>query len=888
MPRALTHLADRTYRLLLAALPGDVRRDFGDDMVQLFRDHRRETVGRPWALAALWIAAAYDVFAEAVSSRSWRPAWSLQWRSAMRATGSDVRHGFRLIRRYPASAAIAILTLALGIGANAAIFSVVDSVLLRSLPYPEPDRLVMVWEKRIKEHVLNNPVSAADFLDWRTQNDVFENMAAETDTSISVTGDGDPVVVSAEVVSWAFFDVLGVRPQLGRTFQPDDEGRGPDRRRAVITDGFWRQRYGADPNVVGRKISLNGNPWTVIGVLPPSFHFVDAAQVFAPLVLDGPGITPSRVSHNFAVYARIKHGVTFAQASASMDQLGARLEQEHPKENANHGAYVSPLRDELVGPVRTSLVALFAAVGVVLLIACVNVASLLLARAASRQREMAVRAALGASRGRLVSQTLVESIVLSVAGAVTGIGVAELLIRALPVVLPSQLSVVGIDEIALNWRVLLFAAALAMLTGVAFGLLPALHASAPNVSTELAHGGRSAPGIRRRARLALVIGEVALAALALVGAGLVMRSFAATMAQPLGFDPAGRVVFTISMPAARYPTPETRIQALADIEDRLRTIPGASSVGAIDLLPLNGGDSRTGIAVEGREPKPDEPPSRMHPRLVTPGYFQTMGVRLVRGRAFTPADRAGSELVAVINEAAGRRFWGDTDPIGKRFRFGGDDPDRWRTIVGVTVDVRHWGLRRDVNPMVYLPQAQEGSQFLTFVVRSDGGSATIANAARATAAQFDPNLPLADVRTMDQVVATSVRSERAQTILMATFGITALALAMIGIYGVMGQLVTARQHEIGVRMALGARPTTILRQLLTESCWQAAIGLIIGLTAGAALMRLATALLFNVTPTDPLTLAFVGVILLGAALVACVIPGRRAMRTDPVEALKGS
>ncbi len=802
----------------------------------------------------------------------------------MRAMGGDVRHGLRLIRRYPASATLAILTLALGIGANAAIFSVIDAVLLRSLPYPDPDRLVMVWEKRLKEHVLDNPVAPADFLDWRQQNDVFENMAAFADTGVSVTGDGDPAVVNAGVVSWAFFDVLGVRPALGRMFQRADEATGPDHRVVVITDGFWRRRYGGDQNVVGKQIYLNGNPWVVIGVLPESFHFVKTAQMFVPLVLDGPGVTPSRVSHGFDVYARIKRGVTFAQAFDSMDRLGARLEQEHPKENANHGAYVSPLRDEFVGPVRTSLVALFAAVGVVLLIACVNVASLLLARAVSRQREMAVRSALGASRGRLIVQTLVESVVLSLIGAVAGLVLAKLLIAALPTVLPAQLSVVGISEIALNWRVLMFAGALSILTGVIFGLLPAFHASAPNVSNSLAHGGRSAPGVRRAARLGLVIGEVALAALALVGAGLVLRSFAATMAQPLGFESSDRLAFAITIPGARYKTPEARTQALADIDVRLHAIPGVSHVGAINLLPLDGGDSRSGIGIEGREPRPDEPPTRMHPRTVTPEYFQTMGMRVMRGRGFTTADAPGSEKVAVINEAAVRRFWGDANPLGARFRFGGDDA--WYTIVGVTNDVRHWGLRKDVNPMVYLAQAQDNSQSLTFVLQSDVDRATITSAARAAVAGFDANLPLARVRTMDEIVAASVQAERAQTILMGTFGVVALCLAMIGIYGVMAQFVSARRQEIGVRMALGARPANILRQLLTEGFWQAAAGLVIGLLAGTALMRLATTLLYNVTPTDPITLVGVAVVLMSAALCACVVPARRAMRTDPVDALK--
>ena len=880
-------LADRVYRALLLALPRRLRHEFGGDMAQLFRDHRLASGGRPWALASLWIAAVRDVAAEAIAGRRRQPAdRPHRWRPLTRACGTDLRHGLRLVRRYPASATLAILTLALGIGANAAIFSVVDAVLLRSLPYSEPDRLVMVWEKRIKENVLTNPVSPADFLDWRKENDVFENIAAAADTTVSISGDGDPIVVAADIVSWGFFDVLGVRPALGRTFRPDDEGLGQDRRVVVITRGFWLRHFGGDQNVVGKPISLNGNRWTIIGVLPASFHFVNTAEVFVPLVLEAPGTTPSRVSHALEVYARIRRGVTFAQASASMDQLGARLAQEHPVENANHGAYVSPLRDEFVGPVRTSLIALFAAVGVVLLIACVNVASLLLARAASRQREMAVRSALGASRGRLASQALIESLVLSGIGALAGVAVADLIVAGLPAVMPSELSVVALDEIGLSWRVLGFAAGLAALTGLTFGWLPALHASAPDVRGSLAHGGRGAPGVKRRARLALVIGEVALAALTLVGAGLVLRSFAATMAQSLGFDPHGRLTFAVTIPASRYPAPEARRQALADLEERLRAIPGVSSVGAINLLPLSGEDSRTGIAIDGREPRSDEPPTRMHPRIVTPGYFQAMGVPIVRGRGFTPADGAGGDPVVVISQTSAQRFWPDRDPIGRRMRFGGDSV--WRTVVGIAGDVRHWGLKRDVNPMVYWPQAQGNSQFLTFVLASDLDAGSIARAARAAVAGFDATLPLAGVRSMDDVVAASVRSERAQTVLMGAFGAVALALAIIGIYGVMAQLVTARRQEIGVRMALGAQPRDILRQLLTEGAWQTAAGLAIGLAAGTSLMHLATTLLFNVRPADPVTLAGVSVVLLSAALAACLVPARRAMRIRPQETLKTS
>jgi predicted permease len=531
-------------------------------------------------------------------------------------------------------------------------------------------------------------------------------------------------------------------------------------------------------------------------------------------------------------------------------------------------------------------VTLLSAVGFVLLIACVNTASLLLARAAARRREMAVRSALGASRVRLAVQSLTESLTLAGVGGLAGIGVAILILKVLPVVMPAQLSVVGIGDLTLDTRVLVFAVALSLLTGVIFGLLPAMSISRPVTADVLKAGGRGAAAVRHAARRALVVTEVALAALTLVGAGLVIKSFMTMASQPLGFDTDKRLTFSVSVPPARYDTAEKRRQAMDEIERRLTGIPAVRSVGAINLLPLGGGDARTGIGIEGRQTAPDDPPTRMHPRAVTAGYFQTMGIRIVRGRAFGPEDHAGAEPAVIISEASAQRFWPGADPIGQRVRFNGTEI--WRTIVGVAADVKHWGLSNDVNPMLYWPQTQAGFNGLTFVLASDIEPESIVPTVRRVIAEFDPNLALANLQTMDEVLATSIKSQRAQTVLMGAFGAVALILAIIGIYGVTAQLVTTRLHEIGVRMTLGARPRQILRQLLGEGLWQAMAGLLIGLAAGVWLMRLGASLLYRVAPWDAATLATVSVVLIAAALAAFFFPARRAMRVDPAVTLRST
>ena len=562
--------------------------------------------------------------------------------------------------------------------------------------------------------------------------------------------------------------------------------------------------------------------------------------------------------------------------------------QQYPDANRGHSASTVRMQDDFVQPIRTSLVLVFAAVGFVLLIACLNVASLLLARAASRTREMAVRAALGASRGRLVAQTFVEGLALSLAGGRAGLVVARLTLAAFPAVMPAHLSIVGLSTIALDTRVLAFAFALSLVTGALFSLLPALHASRPQVVEALkagGAGGRQAAGVRRSARLALVIGEVALAALTLTGAGLAVRSFVAVLSQPLGFESAHRVALTVYLPSARYPTVDARRAAMDDLERRLGAMPGVTSIGAADILPLTGDDARRGVDIEGRQPDSTDSPTRMHPRTVTPGYLKTMGIPIREGRGFSREDDERALPVAIVTEAAARRYWPNASPIGARFRFRKSDP--WRTIVGVAGDVRHWGLSKPVNPMVYLPQAQFVSDGLSFVLDTRVDAQAIVMAARTEIAAFDHNLPLGDSDTLDAIVSRSLRPQRAPMVLMAAFGVLALLLAAVGIYGVMAQLAAMRVHEIGVRLSLGARPIDILRQSLVAGLLQTTAGLAIGLAAGAFLMRFAQAALFGVKPWDAVTLASVSGVLVGAALLATFIPARRAMKVDPVAALRG-
>ena len=867
------------YRILLLAFPRQVRRAFGDDMLRMFEDQFLEAKRQGHSAARVWVDATIDALKYGSAER-WTP---IRWRCWMQAFRQDIRYALRLLLKQPGMTTLAVVTLALGIGANTAIFSAVNAVLLRPLPYPDADRVVMIWEKRAREAVLDAPVAPADFVDWEKRQASFEAIAGMSMSAVDLTGAGEPVRLFAGVVSPAFFDVLGVKPALGRTFRPDEAVFG-QHRVVILGDRIWRQRFGADPTIVGRTILLNQLPSEVAGVLPASFEFPDSdLELWTPLALTSAPQPPSRTLHFLTVYARLKPGITLERARADMDRIGAQLAEEYPASNQYHGAHIGLLRDELQqGSVRNGLLALLGAVGFVLLIGCVNVANLLLARAAARRREMAIRTAVGASRARLTAQALTESAVLALTGGVAALAVATWGISLLRQIQPRDLQVLGADRLQLDATVLAFTFALSMVTGLIFGILPAWQLARHDVNESLKDGGRPASSIKKGLRQTLVVSEIALASLLLVGAGLTLRSFQAVLRTETGFKPEGLLTAFVILPQAKYITDAQRVAAYDEIERRIASLPGVRSVGATSHLPLSGQDSRTGIFIEGREPTPDAP-TRAHLRAVTLDYFRTMGMRVIEGRNFTAADHSESPFVTVINETMARRYWPGQSPLGTRVRMGGP---AWREVVGIVADVKHWGFERAVNPEMYLPQKQMVWSGLTYVLATDVDPVTLTAAVRNELKAVDPDLPLSNVRTIEEVAARSVAARRSSMLLLGVFSGLALVLAAAGIYAVMSQLVALRTSEIGVRMTLGAQPASVMRLVLREGLLQAIAGLAIGLVAGVLVMRAFRSVLFQVNPSDPLTLGAVGLVLLVTATLACLVPARRAMRVDPVQALR--
>jgi putative ABC transport system permease protein len=795
---------------------------------------------------------------------------------------SDLRYGLRLLRQRPGFAAVAILTLAIGIGANTAIFSVVSSVLLRPLPYEDPDRLTMVWQDltRIDGPETEWP-TPDNFFDWRDQNEVFEGMFALGAWGPTASGMDGAEQLNGAVASFDALTLLGVEPVLGRTFRAEDDTAASDLV-VVLSHSLWQRRFGGDRHVLGRTITLDTQPATIVGVLPPGFDFpvIRNPEILAPLRIDRTN-TCGRGCYTLRVIARLKDGVTLERAQGDMDAIAARLEQDYPDENGGVGIRLVPLHEQIVGPLRVALLVLLGAVGLVLLIACANVANLLLARATDREHELATRVALGASRARLLRQLLIESLVLATLGAALGLVLGQWGVDLLVSLVPE--SVPRFRSVSVDGLTLAVTSAVAVVSGLAFGLFPGLRASRPSLERSLRASGRGTDGgSHRRLRDTLVVVEVALALTLLVGAGLLMRSFASLVRVDPGFDADNVLVSQLNLVGARYDETAERVSFVDRLLARVRALPGVKGAGVVYALPLGGADSDANFTIEGRPPpRPQRMPVAWY-RPVSPDYFTTMKLRLSRGRWLESTDGAETTPVVLINESAAGRYWPNEDPLRSRVRIGGV----LREVVGVVADTRHFGLDQAPRPAMYFPYSQLPLRFTNLVVRTEGEPTALARSVRGVVAEIDPTLALANVASMREVISNTVAAPRVITILLGVFALSALALAAIGLYGVMSYTVGQRRQEIGIRMALGAKTDDLVRWVVGHGMLLLGIGAALGLTFSLALSRFLESLLFGIGATDPTTFLAGAVALAAVALVACYVPARRAARVDPVVVLR--
>jgi putative ABC transport system permease protein len=799
----------------------------------------------------------------------------------------DLRYGVRMLYKNHGFTAVAVLALALGIGANTAIFSVVNSVLLRPLPFRDPQRLVVVWENHQQRGGPEREWAApADFRDFRDQTQSFEHVAALLGTQATLTGFEEPEDVQGAAVSYDTFKMLGVEPALGRSFTADEDRAGAERV-VVLSHGLWQKRFGSDPSIVGRGITLGGDSYTVIGVMPRGFSFpiLNDAQIFrtaGSALAAIPGCERGCVV--LRVIAKLKPGVTLESARAEMTALTDRLAEQYPESNKGVGATLIPLHEQLVGDVRPAMLVLFGAVGLVLLIACANVANLLLARAAAREKEVAIRAALGASRARLIRQHMTESLVLAVIGGAAGLLLAfwmvDLLVSFAPKGTP-RLHEIGIDPVVLG-----FTCGIALLTGLVFGLAPAVLSARTNFNSVLKEGGRDSSLTSRgtRVRSALVVSEVALALMLLIGAALLIKSFVNLQRVDPGFNPKDVVRADVVLPRTRYPERNQSEIFYKQLLDRVAVLPGVESAGAVSSMPLGGGGTDRDFGIEGRPPA--EPGKGLVAWFssVTPGYFRAMGIRLVRGREFTEADNAAATKTVLISEAMARRFFPDEEPVGKRLVFGGGKD--LREIVGVIADVKFFGLNTDARPTMYFPHAQSPARGMSLVVRTQDDLSTLASAIRGQVSALDRDLAVSNIMTMQTLVSQSLAEPRFTLLLLGAFAVVAILLSAIGVYGVVSYSVTQRSHEIGVRMALGAQVSDVLKLVVRDGMTLVLGGVGLGLIAAFALSRVMENLLFGVSARDVTTFAMTALLLAGVALGACFVPARRATKVDPMEALR--
>jgi putative ABC transport system permease protein len=813
----------------------------------------------------------------------------------------DLKHAARVLLRRPGFSSVAVATLAVAIGANVAIFSVVHTVLLRPLPFPDPDRLVWVWEKSPQRGIPRRAVTPVAYAAYRERSDVFTGLGASSDWMFSLTGAGEPESIIGYRFSGNFFAILGVPARLGRTLGPEDARPGHDHV-VVLADSLWRRRFQADPGIVGRAITLDDESYTVIGVMPPGFAHPARTEMWTPLVLEGAPAANAR-SRFIRMIGRLKPGVKCEQASSAVSGVAAALAGADAENQGGWSADASPIESRYTGDIKPALLVLLGAVGFVLLIAAANIGNLLLARAADRGREVAIRASLGAGRGRLVRQFLVESVLLAAVGGAGGVALAFWGVDLLRGLFPGTIANIAIprlDQIHIDAPVLAFALVLSLGTGIAFGLAPALYASRAALGEALRESGtRTTEGrAHRRLRSALVVSEVALALVLTTGAALMVRSFARLQGGNLGFEPAGVNTARVLLPARpsasggaepRYRAPEKRRAFFEQVMTRLRAMPGVEAAGATTYLPLSGWSGDQPFEIEGRPaPSPTEQPSAMA-QSINEDYFRAMRIPLRKGRGIASTDVATSPAVVVVNETTARRYWTGEDPVGRRvgWRAGGpQNPVVWREVVGVVADVRHHGLAEPPEPELYLPYAQSPSPLICLAVRMSGHQSLPARAIEQAVWSYDKDQPVLAVMPLEQLAVEAVTLRRVSTLLLAFFAAVAVFLAGVGLYGVMAHAVARRTHEIGIRMAIGARARDVLGMIVGRGVALAGIGAGLGLLASLALSRLLTSLLYGVSSTDPLSFAAVAVFLLAVSALASYIPARRASRVDPSEALR--
>lgn len=798
----------------------------------------------------------------------------------------DVRYGIRRLLRNPGFTVVAVLSLALGIGANTAIYSVVNTVLLRPLPYTNPDELMVVWEGNRQSSISRSPSSLLNFIDWREQNQVFEQMAAMRASGLNLTEGGEPQRIQAMAASPSIFALLGAKAARGRTFLPDEEELG-NARVVVLSHDLWQGRFGSDENIVGKDISLNGEKFNVVGVMPADFQF-EQVSLWTPLTTDTGQLSPTaaRSRRMYLVLARLKPGVTLAQARTDMNAVSERLAQQYPEADAGWGTNILPLHEQVVGAIRPALLLLFAVVAFILLIACANMANLLLARAASRQKEVSIRLALGASRVRLIRQLITESVLLAILGG--GLGLVftfvakTFLVATLPANSPFR------DQLSIDGRVLAFTLGVSVLTGIIFGLLPALQASKPNLNKTLREGGKSSLGSgHHRIRSFLVVSEITVALMLLIGAGLVLRSFLRLQQVDTGMNVKNALAMQISLPQAKYGEPQLQVAFFQNLLQRVSALPNVEAVSADSNPPLGARRNTISFFVEGRPPTTPEQMHRAEGHEITPNYFRAMGIAFLAGRDFTDRDGIGSPPVVIINRALANRFFPNEDPIGKRIsRTAPGENTLWFSIVGVASDVRHAGLAAEPGPQIYSSYYEDPVPTMSLIVRTKANPTSVALSVRNEIQKADSEIPVFGVKTMEQLASESIAPNRITMLLLGFFATVALVLAAVGIYGVMAYSVTQRTFEVGVRMALGAQPRDIIKMILKQGMILTLIGLAIGFLAALAATRVLSSVLFQVSATDLVTFVTAPLVLMAVALLACLVPARRATKVDPLIALR--